>query len=62
MQQSFDRKNFIHLFVVVVLVVEKGISTGGRAGLGPSKSGWEFPSGASGTQRESDLVQEGKAP
>ena len=62
MQQSFDRKNFIsiHSFVVVV-VVEKGISTGGRAGLGPSKIGWKFPSGASGTQRESDLVQEGMA-
>ena len=39
MQQSFDRKNFIHL----LLVVEKGISTGGRAGLGPSKMGWKFP-------------------
>ena len=67
MQQSFDRKNFIHLFVVVVLVVEKGISTGGRAGLGPSKIGWKFPQRCvwdteRERERESDLVQEGKAP
>jgi len=37
------QKNFISIHSFVVVVVEKGISTGGRAGLGPSKIGWKFP-------------------
>ena len=52
MQQSFDWKNFIHLFCCCCCCLKRGFQRADGLGLGHQKLGGNFPSGASGTHRE----------